>query len=146
MEAYNVLETGVLQISFVQRVPDVQEEWIACLEDVLTNAKTNQIVSETRTVFKVVVFPKIQTVPEELNAFISKVVTKEPVGTDANMTENANLICFAVMDFVLMGQFVKIPKTVIEANMSYVSVEIVKNRNQISFVQLTNVAPKDWYV
>ena len=59
------------------------------MADVLTNAKTYQIVSETRNVFKVVVFPKIQTVPEELNAFISKVVTKEPVGTDANMTENA---------------------------------------------------------
>ena len=143
MEVYNVLETGVLQISFVQRVPDVQEEWIACLADVLTNAKTNQIVSETKTVSKVVVFPKIQTVPEELNAFISKVVTKEPVGTDANMTENVSLICFAAMDFVLTGQFVKTLKTVIEANMSYVSVEIVKNRNQICFVHLTNVVPKD---
>ena len=146
MEACNALKTGVCPVSFVEVNPGVQKGWIACLTDAFFNVNANLIVSEIRIAFKVLAFHKIQIVPVEQNAFTSKDVSKELVETDAKRTENANQICSVEMGFALMDQFVKTQMIVNKATMNYVFLEIVRNKNLNTLVQLINVVLRDWYV
>ena len=143
MEACNALKTDVYLVSFVEVVPGVQKGWIACLIDAFFNVNTNWIVSEIRIAFKVHVFHKIQIVPVEQSAFTSKDVTKELVETDAKGTGIVNQICYVEMGFALMDQFVKEQMIVNRTSMNYVCLEIVRNKNQKSFVQHTLDVLKD---